>query len=184
MTSLKAAKENQSHGLTIKEAIKNLSRYDLRTPFLLTLFNFLTVMMSGPYAIIFYAVEIFQEAGSGVDQYLAAIITAIVRIIGGLVALILIQKLPRIKHIMLTMTIMGISMITLGIILYLKDDLGDSSVITVIPILCVGLYLFSFGAGKLNLHSTMFQIFFVKSSSSLSKINSDSGFIIKLSMLF
>ena len=184
MASLKAAKEKQSHGLTIKEAIKNLSRYDVRTPFLLTVFNFLTVMMSGPYAIIFYAVEIFQEAGSGVDQYLAAIITAIVRIIGSLAALILIQKLPRIKHIMLTMSIMGISMITLGVILYFKDDLGDSSVITVIPILCVGLYLFSFGAGNLNLHCTMFQIFFVKSSSSLSKINSDSGFIIKLSMLF
>ena len=105
-------------------------------------------MFSGPFAIIFYAVEIFQEAGSGVDQYLAAIITAIVRIIGGPVALILIQKLPRIKHIMLTMTIMGISMISLGVILYFKDDLGDSSAITLIPILCVSLYLFAFGAGK------------------------------------
>ena len=148
IASLNAAREQQSHGLTFKEAIKNLSRYDIRTPFLLSIFTFLSVMFSGPFAIIFYAVEIFQEAGSGVDQYLAAIITAIVRIIGGLVALILIQKLPRIKHIMLTMSIMGISMITLGIILYLKDDLGDSSVITVIPILCVSLYLFAFGAGK------------------------------------
>ena len=148
MASLNDAKENQSHGLTLKEAIRNLSRYDIRTPFLLTIFTFLSVMFSGPFAIIFYAVEIFQEAGSGVDQYLAAIITAIVRIIGGLVAIILIQKLPRIKHIMLTMSIMGISMITLGVILYFKDVLGDSSVITVIPILCVSLYLFAFGAGK------------------------------------
>ena len=104
--------------------------------FFLSIFTFTSVMISGPFAIIFYAVEIFQEAGSGVDQYLAAIITAIVRIIGGPVALILIliQKLPRIKHIMLTMSIMGISIITLGIILYFKDDLGDSSVITLILI--------------------------------------------------
>ena len=116
--------------------------------FFLSIFTFTSVMISGPFAIIFYAVEIFQEAGSGVDQYLAAIITAIVRIIGGLVAIILIQKLPRIKHIMLTMTIMGISMMSLGVILYFKDDLGDSSAITLIPILCVSLYLFAFGAGK------------------------------------
>ena len=66
MASLNDAKENQSHGLTLKEAIKNLSRYDIRTPFLLTIFSFLSVMFSGPFAIIFYAVEIFQEAGSGV----------------------------------------------------------------------------------------------------------------------
>ena len=108
-------------------------------------------MMSGPFAIIFYAVEIFQEAGTGVDQYLAAIITAILRIIGGLIALLLIQKLPRKKHIMLTMSTMGLSMIILGISVYFKESLGDSPVITVIPILCVSLYLFAFGAGKWNI---------------------------------
>ena len=148
MQALHAAKEKQNHGLTFKEALRNLSRYAIRTPFLLTVCCFLCVMMSGPFAIIFYAVEIFQEAGTGVDQYLAAIITAILRIIGGLIALLLIQKLPRKKHIMITMSIMGLSMITLGITIYFKKSLGDSPVVTVIPMLCVSLYLFAFGAGK------------------------------------
>ena len=149
--SLNAAKEKKDHGLTFTDALKNLSRYDVRTPFLLSIFSCLSVMFSGPFAIIFYAVEIFQEAGTGVDQYLAAIITAICRLIGGVFALFLIQKLPRIKHIMLTMSIMGLSMITLGIIIYFKESLGDSPVVTIVPILCVSLYLFAFGAGKLNL---------------------------------
>ena len=151
MKSLYAAKEKQNHGLTFKEALRNLSRYDIRTPFLLTICCFLCVMMSGPFAIIFYAVEIFQEAGTGVDQYLAAIITAILRIVGGLIAIFLIQKLPRKKHIMLTMSVMGLSMITLGITIYFKESLGDSPVVTVIPILCVSLYLFAFGAGECKL---------------------------------
>ena len=150
METLKAAKERQNHGLTFSEALRNLSRYDIRTPFVLTICCFLCVMLSGPFAIIFYAVEIFQEAGTGLDQYLAAIITAILRIFGGLIALFLIQKLPRKKHMMLTMTTMGLSMITLGITIYYKESLGDSPVITVIPILCVSLYLFAFGAGKEN----------------------------------
>ena len=151
MKTLHEAKEKQNHGLTFKEAIRNLSRYAIRTPFLLTILSFLCVKLSGPSAIIFYAVEIFQEAGTGVDQYLAAIITAILRIIGGLIALLLIQKLPRKKHIMLTMSTMGLSMIILGISVYFKESLGDSPVITVIPILCVSLYLFAFGAGKWNI---------------------------------
>ena len=151
MKTLHAAKEKQNHGLTFKEAIRNLSRYSTRTPFLLTICCLLCVKLSGPSAIIFYAVEIFQEAGTGVDQYLAAIITAILRIIGGLIAPLLIQKLPRKKHMMLTMSLMGLSMITLGISVYFKESLGDSPVITVIPILCVSLYLFAFGAGKWNI---------------------------------
>ena len=151
MISLNAAKEKKDHGLTFTDALKNLSRYDVRTPFLLSIFSSLSVMFSGPFAIIFYAVEIFQEAGTGVDQHLAAIITAICRLIGGVFALFLIQKLPRIKHIMLTMSIMGLSMITLGIIIYFKESLGDSPVVTIVPILCVSLYLFAFGAGKLTL---------------------------------
>ena len=150
METLKAAKERQNHGLTFREALRNLSRYDIRTPFLLTICCFLCVMMSGPFAIIFYAVEIFQETGTGLDQYLAAIITAILRIVGGLIALFFIQKLPRKTHMMLTMTTMGLSMITLGITIYFKESLGDSPAITVIPILCVSLYLFAFGAGKRN----------------------------------
>ena len=85
------------------------------------------------------------------DQYLAAIITAIMRIIGGLIAFLLIQKLPRKKLMMLTMSTMGLSMITLGFFIHFKESLGDSPVITVIPILCVSLYLFAFGAGKWNI---------------------------------
>ena len=57
---MKNIKEKQDHGLTMMEALKNLSRKEIRTPFLLVVFNFLFSMFSGPNVIVFYAVEIFE----------------------------------------------------------------------------------------------------------------------------
>ena len=62
------------------EAIRNLRRREIRTPFLLIFTSYLFVMWSGPIVIVFYAVEIFEKAGvSTTNQYLAAIIAASVR---------------------------------------------------------------------------------------------------------
>ena len=82
------------------------------------------VMFAGPFAMIFYGVQIFQETGectntfhfreylsfktffeflsnlmnklyAGVNAHMAAVVVAILRVVGGLVALVLIKKLPR-----------------------------------------------------------------------------------------
>ena len=53
--------ENQDRGLTMKEALANLSRSDVRTPFLLIITNFGLVNFSGPPIMVFYAVEILQS---------------------------------------------------------------------------------------------------------------------------
>ena len=53
--------ENQNRGLTMKEALSNLSRSDVRTPFLLIITNFGLVNFSGPPIMVFYAVEILQS---------------------------------------------------------------------------------------------------------------------------
>ena len=80
LKDLQATKENQDHGLTMTEAIRNLRRREIRTPFLLIFTSYLFVMWSGPVVIMFYAVEIFEKAGvSTTNQYLAAIIAASVR---------------------------------------------------------------------------------------------------------
>ena len=43
------------------EAIRNLRRREIRTPFLLIFTSYLFVMWSGPIVIVFYAVEIFVK---------------------------------------------------------------------------------------------------------------------------
>ena len=105
-------------------------------------------MFSGPYAIIFYAVEIFKDAGVDSNQHMAAIITALVRIGGGILSIFLIKKLPRVKLAMVSMLVMSISMIALGTVIYFKDQYEDNISFQVLPIVLVTIYMFSFGAGK------------------------------------
>ena len=146
--NLQATREKQKNALTSTEAIKNLSKYEIRTPFLLSIFVFLFTMFSGPYAIIFYAVEIFKDAGVDSNQHMAAIITALVRIGGGILSIFLIKKLPRVKLAMVSMFVMSISMIALGTVIYFKDQYEDHISFQVLPIVLVTIYMFSFGAGK------------------------------------
>ena len=61
--ALKKLKEKQDHGLTMTEAVKNLSKSEIRTPFLLVFSYLLLAMYSGPNVIIFFAVEIFEDVG-------------------------------------------------------------------------------------------------------------------------
>ena len=80
--ALKKLKERQDHGLTMTEAVKNLSKREIRTPFLLVFSYLLLAMYSGPNVIIFFAVEIFEDVGVGTSGYLAAIVTAGSRVLG------------------------------------------------------------------------------------------------------
>ena len=83
--------------------------------------NFYFGMLSGPFAIIFYSVEIFQNTGDNIDRYLASIIVVTIRVLGGILGIFLIQKLDWVRLSMVTMTMMSVSMAVLGTTLYLKS---------------------------------------------------------------
>ena len=141
--------ENQSRGLTLREAIRNLSRSDVRTPFLLITINFYLVFLSGLAVVIFYSVEIFQSSGSRINKHLAAIISASIRVAGGTVGIFLIQKLPRVRLNMVMSSIMSFSMALLGLCIYLKKEhpLLYPSVVETVPVIVVTLFMFCAGAG-------------------------------------
>ena len=106
-------------------------------------------MFSGPFAIIYYAVDIFKNAGVYSNQHLGAIITAVVRIGGGVLSIFLIQKLPRVKLAMASMSLMSMSMIALGSVIYIKDQYDEDNIVfQILPIVLVTIYMFAFGAGK------------------------------------
>ena len=105
-------------------------------------------MFSGLPVLIFYAIDIFKDAGVNSNQHMAAIITAFVRIGGGILSIFLFQKLPRVKLAMASMSVMSISMITLGSVIYIKDQYEDNIVFQILPIVLVTIYMFAFGAGK------------------------------------
>ena len=141
--------EDQSSGLTMTDALKNLSRSDVRTPFLLVTINYWIAMMSGTPIIVFYSVSIFQEAGAGINKHLASILVASINVIGGIVGIFLVQKLPRVKLNMVATSLMSVCMAALGTALYLKDSLPDSAhLLDWVAVVAVVLYMFSFGAGR------------------------------------
>ena len=77
--------------------------------------------------------NIFQEAGNGqVNSHLAAIISAVVRLLGGILAVFIVQRVERVRHAMTSMTIMGLPMISLGTVLYFRDSLEESDIPSVI----------------------------------------------------
>ena len=147
LEALEETREKQAHGLTMTQAVRNLSRSDIRRPVLLSIANFSFVMFSGPFAIIFYGIEIFEEVGIDANEHLAAIVVAAIRVVGGIIAILLIRKIPRLKHVMISMNLMCLTMATLGCIMYLKNLGLESQALRILPLVCVTLYMFSFGAG-------------------------------------
>ena len=140
--------EDQNKGLTIVDALKNLSRRDVRKPFLLVTVSYWIIILSGTPIIIFYSVTIFQNTGAGINKHLASILVASINVIGGFVGTFLVQKLPRVKLNMVAISMMSVSMWTLGAALYLKDSNPSfSQALDWVQVFSVVLFMFSFGAG-------------------------------------
>ena len=129
------------------EAFRNITRPDIRTPFILITTNFFLVMFSGPFAIISYSVQIFESSVADIDKHLASIIVAVIRVVGGILGIILVQKLARVRLSMVTMSLMSVSMTLLGLSLYLKTFSVSSPVLDVVTVSSVTAYMFCFGAG-------------------------------------
>ena len=140
--------ENQSQALSTWQALTNLARPDIWKPFLLIIANFYFVIFSGTSIIIFYAVEIFHSMGTNLSDHLAAILTASISVLGGIVGIFLVQKLPRVRLSMILMTVMGLAMATLGLVVYIRPNYpAFSSVLNTLQLLTVTVYMFSYGAG-------------------------------------
>ena len=154
LEELQQTMENQSKALTTGQALRNLSRPDIWKPFLLIITNILFAQFSGPYIIVFYAVEIFQSTGVNLNNHLAAMLIASIAVLGGFVSIFLIQRFPRVRLNMTMMTLMAVALTTMGLAVYLKSDYpAQSSVFDIIQVLAVTTVMFGYGAGKSGLKS-------------------------------
>ena len=74
---------------------------------------------------------------------------ASIRVAGGVLAIFLIQKCPRVKLNMVMMTTMSLSMLALGSVEFVKETFPgiSSTAIDIIPVLSATLCMFCFGAG-------------------------------------
>jgi len=147
---IQKTKEQQDHGLTMTEAFRNVfSRADVRTPFLLVITHNSLLMFSGPVAIIFYAVEVLQSEEGGLDEHLASIIVGLVIVIGGILGIFAVQKLPRVRLAMISMTLMSICLAVLGGSLYTRSL--SPQLQNIIKVTSVTVFTFVCNSGNFSL---------------------------------
>ncbi|MFO0003255.1 MAG: MFS transporter, partial [bacterium] len=95
MEDLLQTQENQNRGLGIGEALLNFRRPDIWRPILLAVGNTVLLMLTGPFVIVFYAVNIFREAGAEGVEHMATIIMGALRLVAGVAAIFIIKQFPR-----------------------------------------------------------------------------------------
>ena len=142
-----ATREQPSQRLTMTEAVRNLSRREVRIPFILTTSNFFLETFSGSCAIIYYSVNIFQsEQVVGLNHHLASILVAAILVIGGILGIFLMKEQPRVRLSMITMTLKSVCMGVLGTALYVPTI--SEHHLNIIKVVTVTTYMMCTSAGQ------------------------------------
>lgn len=125
------------------EIMSALLKPNALKPFMLLFLYFLIYQWSGTNVITFYAVEIFNDSGTTLNKYLAAVILGLVRLSSTIVACILCRKCGRRPLTMVSSIGCGLSMVGLGGYMWLRDYWITNSlpcVATWFPVLCIFSY--------------------------------------------
>ncbi|XP_067206047.1 facilitated trehalose transporter Tret1 isoform X2 [Linepithema humile] len=136
------SERNDSQG-TISELMK---RNNLK-PLLISLGLMLFQQMSGINAVIFYTVQIFQDAGSTIDENLSTIIIGIVNFISTFVAASVIDKLGRKMLLYISGVSMAVTLFALGGFFYVKSMGMDVTSFGWLPLVSLIVYVVGFSLG-------------------------------------
>ncbi|ODN03069.1 Facilitated trehalose transporter Tret1-2 [Orchesella cincta] len=103
---------------------------------------------NGNNAIVFYTVDIFNDAGSTLDPKIATIIVGAVQVVASIVAAILMDKAGRRVLLLLSGALMTAALSVLGGFFYMKEE--DPSVkdyLGWLPLLCLMVFIVAFSLG-------------------------------------
>lgn len=128
-----------------KDGLEKMMTRQYRRPFLLLNMLFILMTFSGKFAIGFYAVEVFHDASSGLNEYFSAIVVGAIRLFGSLLYIPAIRYFSRRGLLCISSFLMGVSLILLGLAVYshhskdsaLSPIMGD---LYWLPVLCVVVY--------------------------------------------
>jgi SP family facilitated glucose transporter-like MFS transporter 8 len=100
-------------------------------------------ILSGPYVILSYKETISKMTGND----LPPIIFSLVLLCAAILACFLMDRAGRKTLLLSSQIVMGICLTFMGLYFYLRDQGVDLSNVFFIPLVCLGLHLFSFGGG-------------------------------------
>ncbi|XP_076246155.1 trehalose transporter 1 isoform X2 [Calliopsis andreniformis] len=128
-------------------ALMELFKRNHLKPLLISLGLMFFQQLSGINAVIFYTVQIFQDAGSSIDKNISTIIVGIVNFISTFVAAAVIDKLGRKMLLYISGVSMCITLFTFGTFFYVKETGADVSDFGWIPLVSLIVYVIGFSLG-------------------------------------
>jgi MFS family permease len=109
----------------IRRCCQDVSKPHILKPLIIVSVFYLIQIMSGTYLIIFYAVDIFTLAGNGdglgLDTFLAAIVTATVRLLFAVFTCFLLRWFGRRPLLLTAGSLQAIAALSVGMFLYTKN---------------------------------------------------------------
>jgi SP family facilitated glucose transporter-like MFS transporter 8 len=106
-----------------------------------------TQMLSGIYVILSYTATIFQMTGSDLSPQVSTIIVGSLLAAASILACLLMDRAGRKTLLVSSEIVMAICLTALGAYFYLQGQGFDLTNVGFIPVVCLGLHLFSFGGG-------------------------------------
>jgi len=103
--------------------------------------------VNGINAVIFYTVDIFQEAGGILSPFLATIIVGIVQVVATCISSLLVERTGRRVLLLFSNVTMAVCHLLLAVHFYLKQNGGDLSNFGWLPLLCVATFIAGFNIG-------------------------------------
>merc|ERR1719209_1074048 len=117
-------------------------------PFIVSLMLMFGQQLSGMNAVMFYCVDIFKAAHSGLDPTTANIIIGAVQIVATLLAAVIMDKAGRRLLLNLSAFFMVLSISLLGFYFYASVHMKDlSSHLSVVPLISLSVFVFAFSLG-------------------------------------
>lgn len=106
---------------------------------------------SGINAVIFFAQDIFEAAGSTLPPAICTIIVGIVQVVMTVASALLVEKAGRRLLLLQSSVIMGLCLVTLGVFFQMKEGGADVANLSILPLGSVVLFIvcFSLGFGPL-----------------------------------
>lgn len=142
----------------------------LKKAFFISLGLMVFQQFSGIIAILYYAQAIFEQAGVNLDPIICSIIIGVVQLGVAFVTPLVVDRLGRKMLLLISSVGMVISEAPIGTYSYLKENNYDVSSISMLPIICLILYIITYNIGYGPLPWTVMGELFptnVKSAASL-----------------
>ncbi|KAJ9589408.1 hypothetical protein L9F63_017387 [Diploptera punctata] len=103
--------------------------------------------LSGIYIVLNYCNEIMSNASSDVSPYIASVSVAAIQLLGSIVASFTVEIYGRKIMLITSQIAMGVCLGSLGTYFYYQNQGEDLTNFSMLPVICVSVYLFANGVG-------------------------------------